>query len=66
MKYTFKNDSLKLKVVVVFVHADGIMGSSPAQGTDVCPRLSVLCCPVDVEAQRRADFPSKESYSLPN
>jgi hypothetical protein len=24
----------------------GIVGSNPTQGTDVCPRLSVLCCPV--------------------
>jgi hypothetical protein len=24
----------------------GIMGSNPAQGMDVCPRLSVLCGPV--------------------
>jgi hypothetical protein len=24
----------------------GIMGSNPARGMDVCPRLSVLCCPV--------------------
>jgi hypothetical protein len=24
----------------------GILGSNPAQGMDVCPRLSVLCCPV--------------------
>jgi hypothetical protein len=23
-----------------------IRGSNPAQGMDVCPRLSVLCCPV--------------------
>jgi hypothetical protein len=23
-----------------------IMGSNPAQDMDVCPRLSVLCCPV--------------------
>jgi hypothetical protein len=23
-----------------------IVGSNPAQGMDVCPRLSVLCCPV--------------------
>jgi hypothetical protein len=29
---------------------------------DVCPRVSVLCCPVSVEALRRADPPSKESY----
>jgi len=24
----------------------GIVGSNPARGMDVCPRLSVLCCPV--------------------
>jgi hypothetical protein len=24
----------------------GIVGSNPAQGMDVCPRLFVLCCPV--------------------
>jgi hypothetical protein len=24
----------------------GIVGLNPAQGMDVCPRLSVLCCPV--------------------
>jgi hypothetical protein len=24
----------------------GIVGSKLAQGMDVCPRLSVLCCPV--------------------
>jgi hypothetical protein len=29
---------------------------------NVCPRVSVLCCPVSVEALRRADLPSKESY----
>jgi hypothetical protein len=34
----------------------GIVGSS------VCPRFSVLCCPVQVENLRRADLPSKESY----
>jgi hypothetical protein len=31
---------------------------------DVCPRFSVLCCPVWVAALRRADPPSKESYQL--
>jgi hypothetical protein len=30
----------------------------------VCPHFSVLCCPVYVEALRRADHPSKESYQL--
>jgi hypothetical protein len=24
----------------------GIMGSNPTRGMDVCPRFSVLCCPV--------------------
>jgi hypothetical protein len=24
----------------------GTVGSNPAQGMDVCPRLSALCCPV--------------------
>jgi len=30
----------------------------------VCPRVSVLCCPVSVEALRRADPPPKESYHM--
>jgi hypothetical protein len=29
---------------------------------DVCPRVSVLCCPVSVEALRRTDLPAKKSY----
>jgi hypothetical protein len=29
---------------------------------DVCLCVSVLCCPVSVEALHRADPPSKESY----
>jgi hypothetical protein len=29
---------------------------------DVCPRVSVLCCPVSVKALRRDDPPAKESY----
>jgi hypothetical protein len=33
---------------------------------DVCLRFSVVCCPVQVEALRRADHPSKESYQLSN
>jgi hypothetical protein len=40
----------------------GIAVSNPASGMNVCPRVSVLCCPVSVEALRRADSPSKESY----
>jgi hypothetical protein len=31
---------------------------------DVCPRVSVLCCPVSAEALRRADLPAKESYQM--
>jgi hypothetical protein len=42
----------------------GIAGSNPTRGMDVCPRLSVLCCPVQVEALSRSDPPSKESYQL--
>jgi hypothetical protein len=42
----------------------GIAGWNPAWGMDVCPRVSVLCCPVSVEALRRADPPAKESYQM--
>jgi hypothetical protein len=42
----------------------GITGSNPAWGMDVCPRISVLCCPVSVEALNRADPPAKESYQM--
>jgi hypothetical protein len=42
----------------------GIAGSNPAPGMDVCPRFSVLCCPVYVVALRRADPPSKETYQV--
>jgi hypothetical protein len=31
---------------------------------DVCPRVSVLCCPESVEALRRADPPAKEPYQM--
>jgi hypothetical protein len=42
------------------------VSSNPARGMDVCPRFSVLCCPVQVEALRRADPPSREYYQLSN
>jgi hypothetical protein len=42
----------------------GITCSNPVRGMDVCPRFSVLCCPVEVDALRRADPPSKESYQM--
>jgi hypothetical protein len=31
---------------------------------DVCPCVSVLCCPVSVEALCQADPLSKESYQM--
>jgi hypothetical protein len=37
----------------------GIAGSNPASGVDVCLRLSVLCCPVSVEALRWTDPPAE-------
>jgi hypothetical protein len=42
----------------------GIAVSNPARGMDVSPRVSVLCCPVSVEALRRADPPAKEPYQM--
>jgi hypothetical protein len=42
----------------------GITGSNAAWGMDVCPHVSVLCCPVSLEALRRADPPAKESYQM--
>jgi hypothetical protein len=35
------------KVRVVFDHSNTrIVGSNPAQGTDICPLFSMLCCSV--------------------
>jgi hypothetical protein len=31
---------------------------------DVCPLVSVLCCPVLVDALHQADPPAKESYQM--
>jgi hypothetical protein len=31
---------------------------------DVCPRVSVLCCPVSVEALCWTDPPTKQSYQM--
>jgi len=42
----------------------GIAGSNPAWGMHVCPRVSVLCCPVLVEALCQADPLAKESYQM--
>jgi hypothetical protein len=46
--------------------ATGIAGLNPAQDMGVCRRLSVLCCPVEVETLYRADPLSREFYQMPN
>jgi hypothetical protein len=38
--------------------------SNPARSMDVCLRVSVLCCPVSVEALCWTDPPTKESYQM--
>jgi len=40
----------------------GIVGSSPAQGTDECPQFSVLFWTVQVDTLRQTDLPPKDSY----
>jgi hypothetical protein len=46
-------------------HVDtAIVVSSLAQGMDDWTRLPVLCCPVEIEALRRADPPCMESYKI--
>jgi hypothetical protein len=47
--------------IIVAVRS-GIVASSTAQDIDVCPRLSVLCYPMKVEALRQA----KPSLEIPN
>jgi hypothetical protein len=42
------------------------VGTNPAQGMDVCPRLSVLCDNVEEEALRLADPPFKEYCQMSN
>jgi hypothetical protein len=42
----------------------GIVGSNPDRVMDVWPRVSVLCCPVSIEALRWTDPPPKESYQM--
>jgi hypothetical protein len=37
----------------------GIAGSNPARSMDICLCLYMLCCPVNVEALRRADHSFK-------
>jgi len=49
---------------VLYLSITGIVGSIPVLGIDVCPRLSVWCCPVYQieETLRWVDLPSKETY----
>jgi hypothetical protein len=42
----------------------GITGLNPGWGMDVCPCVSVLCCPASVEALHQADPLAKESYQM--
>jgi hypothetical protein len=63
--YRLNFSSERSKASTVFGRSNiGIAGSKPAWGMDVCPRVSVLCCTVSVEALRLADPPAKESYQL--
>lgn len=39
----------------------GIVGSNTAESVGVCLRISVLCCFVWIETERRADRSTKES-----
>jgi hypothetical protein len=54
----------EMKNVYSILIVSTIAGSNSAWGLDVCPRVSVLCCPVSVEVLRRADPPAKESYQM--
>jgi hypothetical protein len=46
------------KACIVYDRSNiGIADLNPASGMDVCPCVSVLCCPVSVEALYRADPP---------
>jgi hypothetical protein len=47
-----------------WILATGVVGFNPTQGMHVCPCLSLLCGPVSVEALRRADPPSRQSYRM--
>jgi hypothetical protein len=53
------------KECTVYNHLNtGIAGLNPAWGMDACLHVSVLCCPVLVEALCWADPPAKESYQM--
>jgi hypothetical protein len=58
------------KACTVFARSEpGIIGSNPTQGMDVwclfvCVHVRFFCVYVQLEAFRRADHPSKESYRM--
>jgi hypothetical protein len=53
------------KAGTVYDHLNsGITGSNPAWSMDVYSHVSVLCCPVSVEALRRANPPAKKSHQM--
>jgi hypothetical protein len=55
-------ETSRYKARNVFARSNtGIKGSNPTRIMEVSV-FSVLCCPVQVAALRRADPPSKESY----
>jgi len=41
-----------------------VASSNPTRGMNVCPRFSVLRCPVEVKALHWADSPLKASYRM--
>jgi hypothetical protein len=43
-----------------------IMGSNPAQGMEVCLRLSVLCCHVEVQAIRPYSYDRYPVHEAPH
>jgi hypothetical protein len=64
-KYQWVSVAERSRACTVYDRSNiGIAGSNPPSGMDVCQRVSVLCCPVSVEALRRADPLSKESYQM--
>jgi hypothetical protein len=53
------------KALTVFKRSHtAIVGSNPVRDMDVCPRFSVLRCPVYVVALRWSELPSKKSYQV--
>jgi hypothetical protein len=43
---------------------NGIVGSNPSRGTDICSRVSVFSCSTQMETLRRVDNSSREFYQM--